>query len=336
MAGKNRLGTIGILTGAAAAAAGAFTAFSHLRYHRSACASLVELGSGAYTSVVGRILGRDGLERMVDKPERPRRLFFPPWSRGRYRVERTGEEAMPVYRLVPTAPGAASDTIVLYLHGGGYIFPASPGHVLLVDGLARRTGAEFVVPLPPLSPHHTWQEVHALVLDLYQRILEEDPGRRVVLMGDSSGGNLALAMALTAAQEGVRQPDELVLISPWVDITHTNPDIERYAADDPTMAINGLTTMGRMWAGDTPTSDWHLSPINGELSVLRKVTTFVGTRETFLPDDVLLHDKLVEAGVESTLHVGENLNHVYPMIPAPEGRRARREIARIVVGTAGE
>ena len=56
-------------------------------------------------------------------------------------------------------------------------------------------------------------------------------------------------------------------------------------------------------------------PIYGDLSGLKKVTTFVGTREIFLPDSTLFHAKLLEAGVDSTLHVGENLNHVYPMSP---------------------
>ena len=129
----------------------------------------------------------------------------------------------------------------------------------------------------------------------------------------------------------VRQPDELILLSPWVDITHTNPDIAHYADVDPLMEPGPLTTVGESWAGDTPTSDWHLSPINGDLSALHRVTTFVGSRELFLPDNALLHDRLVKAGGTSTLHVGENLNHVYP---SPEGRRARREIARIVSGRA--
>ena len=85
-------------------------------------------------------------------------------------------------------------------------------------------------------------------------------------------------------------------------------------------------------AGSTPPTDWHLSPIYGDLSGLKKVTTFVGTREILLPDNALFHAKLLEAGVDSTLHVGESLNHVYPMFPTPEGRRARRDLVRIVTG----
>ena len=60
------------------------------------------------------------------------------------------------------------------------------------------------------------------------------------------------------------------------------------------------------------TDDGVRSPIYGDLSGLKKVTTFVGTREIFLTDNALFHAKLLEAGGDSTLHVGEGLDHVYP------------------------
>ena len=189
------------------------------------------------------------------------------------------------------------------------------------------------MPLYPLAPHHTWQEAHQLVLNLYLRILSENPDKRIILMGDSSGGGLAAVIALSLAERGIRQPDELILLSPWVDVTHTNPDIADYVDVDPLMAPDPLTVIGQTWAGETPTTDWHLSPIYGDLSALERVTTFVGSREIFLPDNSLFHAELIKAGTHSTLHIGENLNHVYPMSPTPEGRRAREEIIRIITGS---
>ena len=46
----------------------------------------------------------------------------------------------------------------------------------------------------------------------------------------------------------------------------------------------------------------------------------------------LFHDRLVDAGVHSDLHMGGNLNHIYPILPSPEGHRARHEIIRIISG----
>ena len=318
------------VVGGAALVAGAFIVFSRLRYRRSAMATLSEYAVLPTKALRSRMPVTEWIARVAGGPEPRRALSFPFWSRSHYDVERRDDEGMPVYYVRPYAP---SDTVVVYLHGGGYITTASLGQSLLIDNLARRTGADFVVPLYPLAPHHTWQEAHQLVLNLYLRILSENPDKRIILMGDSSGGGLAAVIALSLAERGIRQPDELILLSPWVDVTHTNPDIADYVDVDPLMAPDPLTAIGQTWAGETPTTDWHLSPIYGDLSALERVTTFVGSREIFLPDNSLLHAELIKAGAHSTLHIGENLNHVYPMSPTPEGRRAREEIIRIITGS---
>ncbi len=55
-------------------------------------------------------------------------------------------------------------------------------HAWLADRLARRTGAESVMPLYPLTPHHMWEEVHRPMLDLYRRTVSESPGKRIILV----------------------------------------------------------------------------------------------------------------------------------------------------------
>ena len=320
-------------TGALAAAglaAGAFSAFSRMHYRRSASATLVEYGTLPVKKLTSRVPITERIAWMANRPEPRRAVAFPAWGRLFYDLERNEDDGMPVYTLRPHSP---SDTIIVYLHGGGYVSTAVLPHSLLVDTLAHKTGADVVMPLYPLAPHHTWQEAHQLVLNLYLRILSENPDKRIILMGDSSGGGLAAVIALSLAERGIRQPDELILLSPWVDVTHTNPDIADYVDVDPLMAPDPLTVIGQTWAGETPTTDWHLSPIYGDLSALERVTTFVGSREIFLPDNSLFHAELIKAGTHSTLHIGENLNHVYPMSPTPEGRRAREEIIRIITGS---
>ena len=308
---------------------GAFSLYSRKRYRRSAAASLAEYSTRPVKMAHAHMSITNRIARLASRPEPRRAVAFPTWGRFFYDLERREDSGMPVYYLRQRTP---SNTVIVHLHGGGYIATAVSAHAWLVDHLARRTGADVVMPLYPLAPHHTWQEAHRLVLELYRRTVAESPGKRIILMGDSAGGGLAAVISLSLAEAGDTQPDELVLISPWVDITNANPDIADYVDVDPLMVPEPLAEIGRSWAGDTPLTDWHLSPIYGDLSGLKKVTTFVGTREIFLPDNALFHAKLLEAGVDSTLHVGENLNHAYPMFPTPEGRRARRDLVRLVTG----
>lgn len=64
----------------------------------------------------------------------------------------------------------------------------------------------------------------------------------------------------------------------------------------------------------------------GDLSGLRKVLLFTGTREVFYPDEVLFAKKLSDAGVECKLVIGEGMNHEYPCLPVPEAADAMKEI----------
>ena len=75
--------------------------------------------------------------------------------------------------------------------------------------------------------------------------------------------------------------------------------------------------------------DALVSPINGDVSELKNVTIFVGTRELFYPDDTLLYEKL-RNNYNVTLYVGQGQNHVYPVYPTPEGRIALQTIIDIV------
>ncbi len=127
----------------------------------------------------------------------------------------------------------------------------------------------------------------------------------------------------------MEQPDELVLLSPWVDVTMNNPDIADYTDADPMLTVTMGKMSGEAWAGSLPTDHWLVSPIYGDLSQLKNVSIFVGTRELFYPDDTLLYEKL-KGNPKVKLYVGQGQNHVYPVYPTLEGRMAAETIADIV------
>ena len=124
----------------------------------------------------------------------------------------------------------------------------------------------------------------------------------------------------------------MILISPWVDTTGTKPDIPAYEKVDPMLSSAALLVDAKAWAGDESLDNWHISPINGNLSGLRNVHLFVGTREMFYPDIVLLYEKLQRFGVTSELCVAPGMNHIYPIYPIPEAAEAVAAIALIVGG----
>ena len=233
-----------------------------------------------------------------------------------------------VYTLTPDAQAQA---IVLYLHGGAYVNDASDMYFNFLDRLAREVQAQVIVPIYPLAPNHTWAETYDLLTTLYRDRLA-DAGIPVIVMGDSAGGGLSVAFCEYLAELGLPQPDKLILFSPWMDVSMSNPEAAKYEDADPMLSAYGLVEMGKYWAGDLDLQDYRISPIFGDFSALQNVHLFVGTREIFYPDVTEFARLLEEQGIQSELYVGEGMNHVYPFYPIPEAREAVRQVYQIIRG----
>ncbi|MCR5089387.1 MAG: alpha/beta hydrolase fold domain-containing protein [Oscillospiraceae bacterium] len=220
-----------------------------------------------------------------------------------------------------------TEHVIFYIHGGYYVYQMGSEQMSTMNRLANTTNSTIVMPIYPLAPFYTTEDNYETMVSLYEQVCRENDGKKIILMGDSAGGGYALALAEGLSAHGIEQPDELILLSPWVDVTMSNPNIPDYY--DPMLTITMGRTSGEAWAGSLPMDNWQVSPINGDLSDLKNVTIFVGTRELFYPDDTLLAEKL-SANPNVTLVIGKGQNHVYPVYPTLEGRIAVEQIAEII------
>ena len=232
-------------------------------------------------------------------------------------------------RVYTLTSSDAPEVLVLYLHGGAYINDASVYHWKLCDRLAQELNAKVVFPIYPLTPKHTWEETYALITAVYQNTLEtaEIP---IIIMGDSAGGGLSVAFCEYINALDLTQPDKLILFSPWLDVSMSNPDAANYEKADPMLSAYGLIEMGKCWAGDLDIQDYKVSPIFGDISTLHDVYLFVGTREIFYPDIMRFHEMLAKQGSITQLYIGEGMNHVYPLYPIPEAEDAMDTICGII------
>ena len=118
----------------------------------------------------------------------------------------------------------------------------------------------------------------------------------------------------------------LLLIAPWLDLAMTNPEVDEIEPTDPWLTRAGLHPIARSWAGDLSVDDPRVSPLHGDLADLPPVEVWVGTRDITLPDCRELGARM-PSSASFALHVEDGAIHDYPLLPAPEGRAARREIA---------
>ncbi len=215
---------------------------------------------------------------------------------------------------------------VFYFHGGAYINQPNAQQTTMAARAAKETGCEVVLMVYPKEPVYDCETAYHLCLSYYRSYLEANDCGKVVFMGDSAGGGLALGLAEVLRDEGGPCPEELILISPWTDVTMSNPDMEDYVNHDPMLGIDGLRRMGEVWANGLEMTDPRVSPIYGDLSGLGRVTLTAGTWEILYPDILLLAQKLEEAGVVCNLIIGERMIHCYPICPVPEAKAAQETI----------
>jgi len=163
---------------------------------------------------------------------------------------------------------------------------------------------------------------------LYRDLLERYPASRIVIAGDSAGGGFTLALAQEIRDASIDLPGRLILIAPWVDVLGGDASLQKR---DNWLMVDALPLFGRDWAGDIDPHDPMVSPLYGDMHGLPPADIYAGTWDVLYTDVVKAYDKMKAASVDVRLHVGEMMDHVYPILPTPEGKAARKEIADILL-----
>ncbi len=255
-----------------------------------------------------------GLAKIGQPPRAPAK----PTSKQLRKLELQHEivDGFSVYSVVPER----FERTVVYLHGGGYVQPIATQHWSLITELARETSSKFVVVCYGLSPRYKVDDALQLLKKIEQRLAGAGS---VVLMGDSAGGGLALAVA----QSGWQFISKLILISPWVDSEFAE-STSSYEKRDPWLSANALRYIATIWSGVGSWQRKEVSPFRSSMRGLPPTTLFAGDYELFYPDLILLAEKLRSDGVDVKLDYQRGGMHVYPLIPSPEGKRAMEVIKR--------
>jgi acetyl esterase/lipase len=145
-------------------------------------------------------------------------------------------------------------------------------------------------------------------------------------MGDSSGGGISLALSQRLREDGQPQPGHVILLSPWLDATLSNPDIPAIDKIDPFLGVEGLKYGGEVYARDVDPRSYLVSPVYGNLKGLAPITLFIGTRDILWPDCRRLRDRAREEGVALDYREYDGMVHDWMLGPLPEAKRAIREI----------
>ena len=173
-----------------------------------------------------------------------------------------------------------------------------------------------------------------MVIDRYLYLVNEKgiPSEKIAFVGDAAGGGMALAILQKLRYLALPMPKQAFLISPWLDVTNSNPKMEDIQPNDTILNIEKLAFKGQKYAGELELTHPMVSPIYGDLAGLPKITVFVGTREIFCADVEKLEEIALEKDLDIEVYVYKNQMHFFVGLPIPEAEDAMNIIASELYG----
>ena len=224
------------------------------------------------------------------------------------------------------APGSDPSRVLIYFHGGGYCSGSILSHRRLVTEAGRAAGMRTLAVGYRLAPEHPYPAAHEDAMTVWRFLQRQGVAAdRIVVGGDSAGGNLTASLIKRLRDGGEALPACAWLISPWTDLTMSGATLDTKEAIDPIIHKAYLEELADAYA---PAPIYHrdasISPLFADLQGFPPVLIQVGSAETLLADATRFAEAAGAADVDVTLEIWPHMIHAWPMWNArlEDGRRA--------------
>ena len=137
------------------------------------------------------------------------------------KIRETSMGGVPVELL--THPRNLTDRVVLYLHGGGFVVGSVKTRRAFTCCLVSKLGYNVAAPEYRLAPEHPFPAAPQDCFAAYRALLKEYAPHRIVLLGESAGGNLVFSVLLQIKAAGLPMPAAALCIAPCVQFDRELP-----------------------------------------------------------------------------------------------------------------
>jgi len=247
-----------------------------------------------------------------------------------YRVLGDAPHAVPGH--VVGDPSHRERPVLLYLHGGAFVLPAAAdlqGRLLV--RLCRALEAVGFMPDYRLAPANRFPAALDDCERAYRALLALGfDARRIVLIGESAGGNLVLGVLQRIRAARLPMPAGAIPISAGTEFArlHGLPARTACARRDAVLSIASLHHLTTLYAGERDLTDPELSPLYADLRGFPPLYLIASADEVLRDDSVGLAYRARESGVPVKLELWPRLPHAFPLFESlfPEARQAREDI----------
>ena len=238
-------------------------------------------------------------------------------------------------KLLTKAENPRFDKVILQLHGGGYVAKIKNSYYTMATYYCDAgDGISVLSPDYRVAPEDPYPAALEDALASYQWLLNRGwKGEQIIVVGDSAGGGLAMALTMYLRDHDMPLPCGLVAMSPWTDVTASGESYTLNYELDPLFG-NSKETMiyENDYAGDHDKKDPYISPIYGNFRQFPPMLIQVGSTEMLLSDSITAASMADIAGVDVRLSIYDDMFHVFQMSGKilPEAKKAWDEVEQFI------
>lgn len=253
--------------------------------------------------------------------ERNARLFFWPPRGTKYRE--TQVAGLSATWVNPDRPGP----LILYLHGGGYVFGSPRTHRAMLARLSSDAGCPALLPVYRRAPEHAFPAALDDAARAYEAVMHRPGG--VILGGDSAGGGLALALLAAILDRDLPKPLGTFAFSPLTDMRFSGESVLRNAESDAVLPAARAGDMAEMYLQGADPHDPRASPLFATFAGASPIWLTATEGEILLDDTRRITARLQDQHVAVTEVIETGLPHVWPLFHGilPEARATLRHLA---------
>lgn len=220
--------------------------------------------------------------------------------------------------------------ILLYIHGGSFVEEAISYQLKFAIEIALKTQSTLIVPRYKLIPNGNYKNLYSFINNVYDCITNATNDFN--FLGDSSGGGFILAYSMYLRDQNKLLPKNLLMLSPWLDLSMENPELIKMCKKDNLSNIGGNQYCGKLWADDLDVKNPLVSPIYGSFNNLPKITLMTGSYDIMKPECLRLGRILDAQTIDYNYIEYKFQGHDFACYPTKEGKLSIQDMVDIVNG----
>jgi acetyl esterase/lipase len=220
------------------------------------------------------------------------------------------------------------DQVLLYLHGGGFVFSLTPQHLKMSAFLAKKIGIRVLLVDYRTAPEHPFPAALEDCETVYHWLIKQGVlPQNIVVAGDSAGGNLTLTLLMKLRDNGIALPSAAACLSPAGDFTPKTNDSSELK--DPLLPPKAMKFYTESYVGENDPRNPMISPIFGDFDHLPPLLIHVGEDEILCEEAIRIANLAKSAGVDVRLEIYPRMWHVWQIfLSLPQAVSSLDDIAQ--------